>query len=218
MTLDHAGITPNPARDKQRVRLPKGDTAEIRPPSADHVTDALRALARRYRLGVIVLDNTAMRVGELEGLRWGDMDEPRGRWLVRGELNHTGRDRWVAPEEIVLDAVASLVPREDRDPDALVFPPSRPGQSLQGALRTELGRACKAAGVPHFSPHALRHRRISLWHKQGKDWALVGAMAGQVSKMTTADTYTHVLLDDAELDLPSVLELAGVPQQVGLLD
>lgn len=34
-------------------------------------------------------------------------------------------------------------------------------------LRTAIGRACKAAGVPVFSPHDLRHRRISLLHRQG---------------------------------------------------
>ena len=204
MALDAAGITPNPARDK-RVRLPKGDAKKVRPPTAAHVAAVLRVIARFYRLVVIVLDNTGMRVGELEGLRWGDLDEPRGRWLVRGELNHTGADRWVEPSPEVMAAVASLVPREDRHADMLVFPPSRPGQSLQAALRTELGRACKAAGVPHFSPHALRHRRISLWHRQGKEWALIGARVGQKDLATTANTYTHVLLDDAELHLAELL-------------
>jgi len=33
-------------------------------------------------LPLIVLDATGMRLGELEGLRWGDVDEPRGRWRV----------------------------------------------------------------------------------------------------------------------------------------
>ena len=29
-------------------------------------------------------------------------------------------------------------------------------------------RACKAAGVPVFTPHGLRHRRISLLDRQGR--------------------------------------------------
>jgi integrase len=33
-------------------------------------------------------------------------------------------------------------------------------------LRTAIARACRAAGVPAFSPHGLRHRRISLLHRQ----------------------------------------------------
>jgi integrase len=32
---------------------------------------------------VLVLDETGMRVGELEALTWGDVDEPRGRGVSR---------------------------------------------------------------------------------------------------------------------------------------
>jgi integrase len=52
---------------------------------------------------------------------------------------------------------------------------------------------------PNVSPHDLRHRRISLWHRQGVDWARIGDWAGQRSLSTTADRYTHVLLNDAEI-------------------
>jgi integrase len=56
-------------------------------------------------------------------------------------------------------------------------------------------RACKASGTPTWSPHGVRHHRISLWHRQGETWALIGARVGQRSLSVTADTYTHVLLD-----------------------
>jgi hypothetical protein len=36
MVLDHAGVTPNPARDRVHVRLPRENRAEIQPPSAEH--------------------------------------------------------------------------------------------------------------------------------------------------------------------------------------
>ena len=198
MTLDHAGIQPNPAR--LNVRLPPDDTDEIRPPTAGQVSDMLAVIAAKHRLPVLVLEATGMRVGELEGLRWGDLDEPRDRWLVRKELNHTRRDRWVSPPPDLLAAVLELVPREDRDADALVFP-----EANQAALRTELARACKRAGVPKIHPHALRHRRISLWHRQGIDWARIGEWVGQRSRSVTADTYTHVLADGAEIDHAGLL-------------
>src|SRR5262249_60888587 len=70
----------------------------------------------------------------------------------------------------------------------------------QERLRTTISRACRAAGTPTWSPHDLRHRRISLWHRQGETWALIGARVGQRSLSVTADTYTLVLLDDRELD------------------
>jgi integrase len=194
MVLDHAGVTPNPARDRVQVKLPPDDTPEVNPPTAAHVEDALRFLAPEYRLPVLVLDATAVRVGEREGMEWRDVDEPRERWWVRKELNHSRRGRWVSPPPDVWFALMALVPREDRDPNARVLVAAE-----QAALRTAIGRACRAAGVPEWSPHDLRHRRISLWHRQGIDWARIGQWAGQKSLRTTADRYTHALLDEAEI-------------------
>jgi integrase len=54
--------------------------------------------------------------------------------------------------------------------------------------------------VPTFSPHALRHRRISLLHRQGETWAAIGERMGQRSKLVAADTYTHALIDSREVD------------------
>ena len=61
-------------------------------------------------------------------------------------------------------------------------------------------RVCKAAGVPLFSPDGLRHRRISLLHKQGLSWAEIGSLVGQRNISTTADIYTHVVGDYREVD------------------
>jgi hypothetical protein len=54
MVFDHAGITPNPARDKIRVKLPREETVEPAPPSADHVEAACRHLTQKvYRLAAL---------------------------------------------------------------------------------------------------------------------------------------------------------------------
>lgn len=39
------------------------------------------------------LEATGMRVGELERLTWGDVDEPRQRWRVSAAATKTGRAR-----------------------------------------------------------------------------------------------------------------------------
>jgi integrase len=59
--------------------------------------------------------------------------------------------------------------------------------------------------VPLFSPHDLRHRRISLLHLGGVPWARIGEAMGQRSLAVTADTYTHVLTDERELDYAGLL-------------
>lgn len=41
---------------------------------------------------------------------------------------------------------------------------------------------------------------ISLLHLSGVPWARIGEAVGQRSLRVTSDTYTHVLVDEAELD------------------
>jgi hypothetical protein len=67
MVLDFAGVLPNPVRDNS-VKLPREVRPEINPPTAEHVLAVHRLLPPRYRLPLLVLDSTGMRVGELEQL------------------------------------------------------------------------------------------------------------------------------------------------------
>lgn len=192
--LDFAGIEPNPVRDRT-VKLPREERAEVAPPSAAHVLAVHAILPISYRLPLLVLDATGMRVGELEQLTWGDVDEQRGRWRVSRTVAKTGRARWVLvpPELFVL--VLELCPRDDRAPARRVFE----GVTAD-RLRTAIARACTASGVPSFSPHDLRHRRISLEHLRGVPWARIGELVGQRNLAVTANTYTHVLTEETELD------------------
>ena len=59
--------------------------------------------------------------------------------------------------------------------------------------------------MPLVLPHDLRHRRISLLHLQGRSGREVGAFVGQRKLSLTADTYTHVLLDEREVDYPALV-------------
>jgi integrase len=68
------------------------------------------------------------------------------------------------------------------------------------ALRTAIGNACKAAGIPLFSPHDLRHRRISLLLRGGVDPVTVSRHVGHAKASMSLDTYGHVLVEDGELD------------------
>jgi integrase len=200
MVLDFAGVQPNPARDRS-VKLPRDDRAEVNPPTAAHVLAVLGLIARPLRLPMLVLDATGMRVGELERLRWGDVDEPALRWRVSQSSSKTRQARWVPLGEFpgrpleVFAAVAELVPREDRDLEGQVFA----GFSAD-RFRTSITRACKAAGVPAFSPHDLRHRRATLWHLGGVPAAEAAAWLGH-SATEHLRTYAHAtLVDRNELD------------------
>jgi integrase len=200
-TLDFAGVTPNPARDKVQVKLPRENAADMEPPTAGHVEAVCWLLTPAYMLAALILEATGVRVGELEAATVGDLDEGRNAWLVRASVSKTRRARWVdLPDDLMSAIVDKLPAREDRSGDA----PLLAGWSAD-RLRTAISRACRDAGVPRFSPHALRHRRISLLHRQGESWATIGEKMGQRSKLVTADTYTHALIDAREVDRARLL-------------
>jgi integrase len=59
--------------------------------------------------------------------------------------------------------------------------------------------------VPVFSPHDLRHRRISPLHRLGRTWAEIGRLVGQRKLSITVDTYKNVLSDERELDYAALV-------------
>jgi integrase len=176
------------------VRLPFEEVEEPEPPSAEHVEAVFRLLAPSYRLALLWLDWSGARLASVELTTVGDYDEPARRVRLRRSTTKTRAALWVELPDGLAEAVeATLPPREDRDPDAPLFP----GVGAD-RLRTAIIRACKAAGIPTFTPHDLRHRRISLLHRQGKTWAEIGRFVGQRNLSVTANTYTHVLSDGRE--------------------
>ena len=201
MVFDHAGVAPNPARNRVVVRLPREEPAEMNPPSADHVEAVYRLLPSKHRLPLLWLEWSGARVSSVDLTLVGDYDEPRRRVRLRAQTTKTRRALWVELHPLLADALElSLGPREDRDPGARLF-----AGSGADALRTSIAKACKAAAVPLFSPHDLRHRRISLMHLRGVPWARIGEFVGQRNLAVTANTYSHVLVDEREVDYGGML-------------
>jgi integrase len=158
MILDHERVEPNPARDRLTAKLPREEKRILQPPDAGTVEAAVRLLPSRYRLPALVLDPCGMRIGELEALRWEDVDEPRGRW--RKAASKTGRPRWATPPVTIFAAVMGLVAREDRVPDWPVF------QGFGGdRFRPAPQRACTAAGFPasRRTTSAIGVSRSCIW-------------------------------------------------------
>jgi integrase len=180
---------------------------ELEPPTAEAVEAVYRLLTTAYRLPLLWLDWSGARVSSVEKLLVGDYDEPRRRVRLRKAITKTRTALWVELPDVLADAIdATLPPRlvvagsEGRDPDTPLFP-----DVTADRLRTAIARACRAAGVPVFSPHDLRHRRISVLHRQGRTWAEIARFVGQRKLSLTADTYTHVLVDGREVDMAELL-------------
>jgi integrase len=192
--LDFADVDPNPAKDP-RVKLPKVESAIIEPPTGAQVDAILAHVPARWRLGLRTLEQTGMRIGELAALEWRDVDETDSRFRIRQGKTATAR-RWVAVPEWLMDEIATTCPPDDRVAERRVFV----GFSADVA-KNVMARACKAAGIPHFHPHDLRHRYASVKVAEGVPVTMVAAQLGHSKKSLTLDTYSHVLLDERRVNV-----------------
>jgi integrase len=188
--LDFCGLDPNPARDR-RVKLPRVVTEEPNPPTAKQFLAILDAAPARYRLPLVTMEQTALHVGELVSLAWGDVDLAESKFRLRREnvkRNLSARARTVQVPRWLMDAIAATCPLEDRTAERRVFS----GFTIP-ALQGAMSRACKLAGIPSFSPVDLRHRRLTRWHHEGVPARVVSDRAGHSKTSMTLDVYTHVL-------------------------
>jgi integrase len=168
------------------------------------VVAVYRLLPSKHRLPLPFLDWSGVRVAAIDKTLVGDYDTSRQRILLRSATTKTRKPLWIDLHPTLAEAIeAMLPPREDRDPSARLF-----GDSNSNALRTAIGKACRAAGIPVWSPHDLRHRRISLLHLKGEPWARIGERVGQRNLAVTANTYSHVLMDESEVDYAPLLMAA----------
>ena len=200
--LDYAEQTPNPARHKT-VKLPYADVEEITPPSTEHFLAILDRLAPRLRLPTVFLEQTGCRVAELRVWEWQDVDVAGSRIRSRGVKGRRGHRRvlWRQVPAWLLDHLLDQVPPDDRTSERRLFPGLN-----EGTMRDAIGRACRSAGVPFYSPHDLRHRRGSLWHASGMPARELAERMGHKKASMSLDVYTHVMPPD-EADVADVLPL-----------
>jgi integrase len=218
----------NPAA---RLRLPKRRPAERT--SAQRVLDAqqlqlLIAATRRARVETMirVAAEGGLRLGEVIGLRWADIDLPARRITVaRSVWQETARDgqplrRIVGPPKsgrerrvaITANLAARLgdwfaesVVEGGAAADGYVWPAraggpmdrSTPGQAL-ARLQLRAGLV-DGQGRPLVSFHGLRHTAASIMLSRDVPLIVVSRQLGHANPNITAQVYAH-LLSDTQLD------------------
>jgi integrase len=194
--LDYARVRPNPARDPL-LRLPTREPQVPVPPSDKHVLAMLEHMPRERRLLFAFLEQDGGRIGEHVAFTWGDVDVDGCRILARPEAikGRRGRRkaRWLQIPGWLLGLLLDTCPPEDRIGERPLFPWLHAVEHPGGMAWKTMKQACKAAGIPHYHPHDLRHRRLSLWHGQGIPAREIGDRVGQRRIATTLDVYTHTM-------------------------
>jgi integrase/recombinase XerC len=172
--------------------------------SVDDMFRLLDAPAARTPAGLrdrAILEVTyscGLRVSELVGLNWADIDASLALVRVRGK----GRKERVVPiGQKALDAVAAyhaslpkLCPRRPRDPQA-VFLNRRGGRLTTRSVARLVDAYTLVSGIPSkVSPHALRHSFATHLLGAGADLRAIQELLGHAS-LSTTQKYTHVNMD-----------------------
>jgi len=159
--------------------------------------------AERNRLMILLALNTGMRVGDLIGLRFEDIELDTGRTHIKNGKGAKDRVLFIKAE--ILSDLVDLADRMDRKAEGLVFTTLTGGPVQAQYLRRMIGAQAKKAGIAkrvHF--HLLRHTYLTRFYQRHKDIRATQEVAGHASIATTM-IYTHVsgediremMLDDA---------------------
>jgi integrase/recombinase XerC len=199
--LRHQALAADPTAG---LRAPKADR---RLPNHLSVDDTFRLLEAppadtaaglRDRALLEVVYSCGLRVSELVGLDWSDVDASLGVVRVRGK----GRKERIVPigqsALAALDAyrarLGELCRQGRRDPDA-VFLNQRGGRLTVRSVARFVDRYTLSGGVAgKVSPHALRHSFATHLLGAGADLRAIQEMLGHAS-LSTTQQYTHVDLD-----------------------
>ena len=135
-----------------------------------------------------MIEHGALREGEAVSLCWGDVDAAGLRLRLRRATTKRDKTRWISLPEWLMVAIEETCPLEDRTPERRVF------QGItEASLYQAMTRACRNAKVPHYSPHDLRDRRITIWHHSGVVAAELAQRAGHEKPSMSLDVYSSAM-------------------------
>jgi integrase/recombinase XerC len=146
----------------------------------------------RDRAILETLYSSGLRVSELVGLNWRDLDDEVGMVLVRSGKGN--KDRMVPIGEPALDALKAwrrAMPKA-WELDGPVITNLRGGRLTTRAVENILAQRIVAAGLgSSITPHGLRHCFATHMLNAGADLRSIQEMLGHASLATT-QRYTHV--------------------------
>jgi integrase/recombinase XerC len=186
---------PNPVAS---MRSPKVEKRLPQVASKDAVASLVEAegsnrpAALRDRAIMEILYSTGLRVSELTGLSWRDIDQELGMVMVRAGKGN--KDRLVPIGEPALDALLrwrAVMPTA-WSLDGPVITNLRGGRLTTRSVQKMLERRLIAASLETpLTPHGLRHCFATHLLNAGADLRSIQEMLGH-SSLTTTQRYTHV--------------------------
>lgn len=204
----------------EATSIPKIPKTEIRILSVEEMTIFLKAIQKERNCIAFLLSLfSGLRLGELLGLTWDNVDLENGILKVRKTLSRLKTFKENSPrktELIMQDAPKTTYSRRNVPiPDSILLElkKHREKQSDEGlenphnlVIISEVGtpfepmnmirilhRIIRECGMPHLNVHALRHTFATRLLEENERPKVVQEMLGHANISMTMDTYSHVM-------------------------
>lgn len=196
-------LASNPAGAVRSPKVPKTLPRHLRPGEAETLLETPaddEPLPRRDRAFLELLYASGLRVGELVGLDWRDLDFSARTVRVLGKGS---KERMVPFGRPAADALRAWLEDWEEirrragadDREEPVFLNFRGGRLTQRSVRRLLDRYAQAASLPGgVHPHTLRHSFATHLLEGGADLRAIQELLGH-SSLATTQRYTHVDID-----------------------
>jgi len=182
---------------------------------------------RWYALFYLALA-TGMRLGELRGLRWKDIDLEAGIIAISQIIGPGGepttpktagsrRKIPIDPETIAVIRLHRKRQLEERmanglvwlSDDDYVFSAKKGTPLAEGTVEEAFKEVQRKSGVPPIRFHDLRHTHATFLLRQGVHPKIVAERLGHSKVSITLDTYSHVLPDSQQEAVRAIQRILG---------
>ena len=203
------GLLPaNPAAGVRSPKLPKNLPRHLRPGETEDLLEAAsddEPLPHRDRAMLELLYASGLRVSELAGLDWRDLDLParvlrvlgkggKERMVPFGKPAAAALKAWLGDWEEVRARLEAPNAGTTNDEEP-VFLNHRGSRLSARSVRRVVDRYTAAAGIaPGVHPHTLRHSFATHLLEGGADLRAIQELLGH-SSLATTQRYTHVEIE-----------------------
>lgn len=191
--LAHLGVS---TKSRERTRRPTLDEIE-------QLCAHFRAKGTRQRVPMVDVIQfavaTAMRLGEIIGLKWADLNETDRTIIIRDRKHPTEKEGNDQEVPLLGDAF-DIVQRQPRAAER-IFP------ITEGTVSTLFPRACNALGINDLKFHDLRHEGVSRLFELGYSIEQVALVSGHRDWKMLA-RYTQIKAKDLHRDRTNVVPLS----------
>ena len=177
-------ISHNPCKDVRSLKVDNKRVRYLSDEEKPRLLKAAKAIGGRFYLKVLMALTTGMRKGELDSLRWSDIDFERGLALLHDTKNGNARHTPIP------DVTLSEMKRFREVGSTLLFPSTiNPDKPFD--YRKQWSACLKAANITNFRWHDMRHDTASTLARDGKTLKEIAEILGHKSLAST-DRYTHL--------------------------